>query len=80
MGAHSFRHGNALLGLRKESGESLVFPNAEGPRGWLVAAVEGAGFENYSWHCNRHTFASRLVMAGVDCTRSENSWDTGQHR
>jgi CelD/BcsL family acetyltransferase involved in cellulose biosynthesis len=22
--------------------------------------------DNYSWHCNRHTFAGRLVMAGVD--------------
>jgi site-specific recombinase XerD len=22
--------------------------------------------EGYTWYCNRHTFASRLVMAGVD--------------
>jgi hypothetical protein len=26
----------------------------------LMARVDG-----YSWHCNRHTFAVRLVMAGV---------------
>jgi hypothetical protein len=63
MGAHAFRHKNAILQLRKESDESLVFPNAESSRGWFVAAVEGAGFENYTWHCNHHTFASRLVMA-----------------
>ena len=25
-----------------------------------------AGLEDYTWHCNRHTFISRLIMAGVD--------------
>jgi len=25
-----------------------------------------ARVDGYSWHCNRHTFAVRLVMAGVD--------------
>ena len=29
-------------------------------------AVRAAKVESYTWHCNRHTFASRLVMAGVD--------------
>jgi site-specific recombinase XerD len=48
-----------------------VFPNAEGeavqgPRGWFKRAVDRAGISDYSWHCNRHTFASKLVMAGVD--------------
>ena len=35
-------------------------------RGWFDPAVEKAGIRGYTWHCNRHTFASRLVMAGVD--------------
>ena len=38
----------------------------QSPRGWLLAAVERAGLKDYTWHCHRHTFASRLVMAGVD--------------
>jgi hypothetical protein len=29
-------------------------------------AREEARIEGSIWHCNRHTFASRLVMAGVD--------------
>jgi integrase len=35
-------------------------------RGWFEPAIEKAGLKDYTWHCNRHTFASRLVMAGVD--------------
>jgi site-specific recombinase XerD len=38
----------------------------QGSRGWFPTALEEAGIEGYTWHCNRHTFASRLVMAGVD--------------
>jgi site-specific recombinase XerD len=49
---------------------SPVFPNAsgdaiQGTRWWFKDAVERAGITGYTWHCNRHTFASRLVMAGV---------------
>ena len=57
---------SALEQLREESEGNLVFPNAESPRGWFLAAVERAELKSYTWHCNRHTFASRLVMAGVD--------------
>ena len=28
--------------------------------------MAAASIPNYTWHTNRHTFASRLVMAGVD--------------
>ncbi|MGA7080030.1 MAG: site-specific integrase [Terriglobales bacterium] len=36
------------------------------PREWFDDAVDQAGLENLTWHAPRHTFASRLVMAGVD--------------
>lgn len=44
------------------------FPAAvERARKTLVAAgTDASRLEGYTWHCNRHTFASRLVMAGVD--------------
>jgi site-specific recombinase XerD len=37
-----------------------------GSRGRFSATLEDAKIQEYTWHCNRHTFASRLVMAGVD--------------
>lgn len=36
------------------------------PRRWFVPVLKDAKVANFSWHCLRHTFASRLVMAGVD--------------
>jgi site-specific recombinase XerD len=28
--------------------------------------VKKAGIQRFTWHCLRHTFASRLIIAGVD--------------
>lgn len=33
-------------------------------RRWFNEALTEAKIKDYSWHCNRHTFASRLIMAG----------------
>jgi integrase len=65
---------NAIKGNRDVKLTDPVFPSArqddngslQGARGWFPSAVEEAELVNYTWHCNRHTFASRLVMAGVD--------------
>jgi site-specific recombinase XerD len=35
-------------------------------RAWFERCVEDAGISDFTWHCLRHTFISRLVMKGVD--------------
>ncbi len=65
----------AIVALRSveayKNGSPYVFLAGDGtrlcsPRFWFTAAVEAAGLKDFTWHCLRHTFASRLVMAGVD--------------
>jgi integrase len=45
---------------RKEDGQAM-----EQMRYWFDPCVGAAGLVNYHWHDCRHTFCSRLVMAGV---------------
>jgi site-specific recombinase XerD len=57
--------------FRRSEGHGYVFVNARferllKPRHWFEPAVKTAGVEDFTWHCLRHTFASRLVMKGVD--------------
>jgi site-specific recombinase XerD len=56
------------LGLPPDS--TLFHSKREGliknPRKWFATALEQAGIEGVTWHTLRHTFASRLVMGGVD--------------
>lgn len=69
---------DALLRLKALAGESeWVIVNAEtasrykgkprrNPRNWFEHCVKRAAIPGFTWHCLRHTVASRLIMAGVD--------------
>lgn len=54
----------------RSSGKGAIFIGVRGqvhkPRHWFEKAVREAGVANFTWHDLRHTFASRLVMMGVD--------------
>lgn len=47
--------------FKNERGERLT-----GPRYWFDSALKEAEIENLHWHDLRHTFASRLIMGGMD--------------
>jgi len=64
-----------LRGLPGRMKTEWVFPSSNGTtpidgnnftKRIFNPALKRAGIENFWWHCLRHTFASRLVMAGND--------------
>ena len=54
-----------LLKLKESKRSAYVFPSKP-PDKWFPEVLRESGIEDFTWHCLRHTFASRLVMAGVD--------------
>jgi site-specific recombinase XerD len=63
----------ALRTLKSLQPEDAVFVSPDATenatrdwRRWLEAAVKKAKVDDFHWHDLRHTFASRLVMRGVD--------------
>lgn len=61
----------ALIKVRKHPGSSYIFCNKDGRpyhniRKSFWTALKKSGIINFRFHDLRHTFASQLVMAGVD--------------
>ena len=59
-----------LATKRKHSGDRVFQASRGGPintpRAWFKSAMDDAKITGFRWHDLRHTFCSRLAMAGVD--------------
>jgi integrase len=60
-----------VLGTNPHKRTDRVFRSTRGgdintPRAWFGSALDAAKIEGLRWHDLRHTFCSRLAMAGVD--------------
>lgn len=60
---HPERGESYLFELKLPDGQPQPMENLKGS---FNRVLKAAGIEQFSWHCLRHTFASRLVMSGVD--------------
>jgi site-specific recombinase XerD len=47
---------------------------------WFDRAVEAEGLRDFTWYCLGHTFASRLLMSGVDLASVRDLMDTRTSR
>jgi site-specific recombinase XerD len=54
-----------LARMKQKGTSDYVFSDGI-PSKWFTRACRAVGIKNFTWHSLRHTFASRLVMAGVD--------------
>ena len=68
--SHAPLNASALLALKElrrlHGATEFVCGGIRSPRAWFESAIKDAKIEGFTWHCLRHTFASRLVMSGAD--------------